>query len=292
MIKWWILIKERFNPWAYFPMIVVFTAVNCLYGSRFLGCQSLGANVGWILILMVFFFFRMRLFDEVKDYETDLKVNPGRPLARGLLTVAEVKTACFLLIFLELMIALLFGKVAFLIHALAIGYSLLMYKEFFIGSLLRPHLTTYAVTHTFVSSLLGLSCAVAAVSMEKLEIQWGRLWIFFLMNWCFFNLFEFARKTFALEEEREQVPSYSNTFGCFGAWLLSISQALIGAWLVYYLFKMTLPMVAAIIFVVLTIPYVIKRTAQAARFFRAASGVYLLVHYALMILLLGGLTCS
>ena len=56
-----------------------------------------------------------------------------------------------------------------------------------------------------------------------------------LMYWCIFNLFEFARKTFAPSEERQGVESYSSLFGIAGAVILSISQALVAAMIAGYL---------------------------------------------------------
>lgn len=228
----------------------------------------------------------MRLFDEIKDYEVDLKVNPTRPLARGILSVSQVKKALFILILFELVVAGSLGLNPFLIHALAIGYSLLMYEEFFIGDWLRPRLTTYAVTHTFVSTLLGLSSAVAMTGLELTKLPSSAL-LFFLMNWAFFNLFEFARKTFAPSEERNHVPSYSNIFGCTGALLLSLSQALAGVLLIYSYDSNHLLLSAMVLYMIASLSYALLRTEKTARFFRGLSGVYLLLHYILLIYVLG-----
>jgi len=284
--NWWILIKERFSPASYIPMILLFTGANALYL-----CKATDNEWHWLRFIAVFalllsFFFRMRLFDEIKDYEVDLKVNPTRPLARGILSVAQVKKALLLLIVFELILAGCLGLSAFLIHAMAIGYSLLMYEEFFIGDLLRPHLTTYAVTHTFVSVLLALSAGIAMSGTDPFQITTKHL-VFFLMNWAFFNLFEFARKTFAPEEERPHVPSYSNIFGIYGAWALSISQALIGVALVWVTKSHVLLMILLFLYFLATLPYIINKTKKTASFFRNVSGLYLLCHYIAVIYILG-----
>lgn len=286
MAKWWILIRERFSPASYVPMIFLFTWANGAFLTK-------TSDVSWswgrflvVFVLMLSFFFRMRLFDEIKDYEVDLKINPTRPLARGVLSISQVKKALIFLIILELIIASFLGVNSFLVHAIAIGYSLLMYEEFFIGDLLRPHLTTYAVTHTFVSCLLGLSSGIAMTGVSLSSLSWINL-SFFLMNWAFFNLFEFARKTYSPSEERPHVPSYSNIFGCYGALALSLSQAFFGVALVSY-FKGHLSIWVALIFYFLASSvYVIKRNDKAAKFFRNISGAYLLLHYVLLIYVLG-----
>lgn len=282
MGNWWILIKERFSPASYVPMIFLFSWANGLFFSSTLGLEWNWGRFTCVFLLMLSFFFRMRLFDEIKDYEVDLKVNPTRPLARGILTVRQVKVALLFLIIFEIGLASTLGVYSLLIHAAAMGYSLLMYEEFFIGDALRPHLTTYAVTHTFVSVLLGLSSGVAMTGVNPQEITLP-LWIFIFMNWAFFNLFEFARKTFASSEERPHVPSYSNIFTDKGALALSLSQAVLGVGVVYYLQPHWIWLVSLSAYVILSLIYIIKKTAPAAQFFRAISGVYLLLHYALVI---------
>lgn len=267
-------------------MILLFTGANGLYGTILTGQTWSWGRFAIVFCLMLSFFFRMRLFDEIKDYEVDLKVNPTRPLARGILSITQVKKALIALILFELIIAGGLGLSPFLIHAIAIGYSLLMYEEFFIGEILRPHLTTYAVTHTFVSTLLGLSSAIAMTGIEATNLS-PAVFIFFLMNWAFFNLFEFARKTFAPSEERSHVPSYSNIFGCVGALGLSFSQAILGVGVIYFLYPHRAIVVALLFYLLLSSIYVIRKSDKAARFFRNISGAYLLLHYIFLIVILG-----
>lgn len=267
-------------------MIFLFSWANGLFLSQSEGQPWNWGRFACVFLLLLSFFFRMRLFDEIKDYEVDLKVNPTRPLARGVLTVPQVKKALLVLILFELILAGFLGLPAFLIHAIAIGYSLLMYEEFFIGDLLRPHLTTYAVSHTFVSVLLGASAAIAMTGAELSRLS-GKTMLFFLMNWAFFNLFEFARKTFAPEEERPHVPSYSNIFGCYGAWFLSISQAVIGVGLIWYVKPHLLPLLALTLYVAGSLVYLLRKTKKSASLFRNMSGAYLLLHYIVVIYLLG-----
>ena len=287
MGNWWILVKERFSPESYIPMIAVFTAVNGLYLSKQAEIEWNWTQFFLTFILLLSFFFRMRLFDEIKDYEVDLKINPTRPLARGILSVIQVKKALLLLIIFELILATFVGGWnSFIVHGLAIGYSLLMYEEFFIGDFLRPHLTTYAVTHTCSSFLLAISAGVAMTGISITDFH-ADTYIFFLMNWAFFNLFEFARKTFAVSEERPGVLSYSNIFGRTGAWLLSTSQAAIGIILVSSAKIEPLVIAAFALYLAASSVYLIQGNVKAAKIFRNSSAAYLLVHYIIMIYVLG-----
>lgn len=290
MRNWLILIKERFNPGSYLPMIFVFTLANGLYLAKAASYTFSTGRFMVALALMLSFFFRMRCFDEIKDYEVDLRVNPTRPLARGVLSITQVKHGIFWMILFEIILAASLGLWPFIIHALAIGYSLLMYEEFFIGERLRPHLTTYAVTHTFVSVLLGISAATAIVDFNPQKIQFQDI-CFFLMNWCFFNLFEFARKTYAPSEERPQVPSYSNIFNPLGAGFLSWSQVALG--LILTVFSLShYPhfywlLIVGGLYTVLCFGYMMDPQVKMAKIFRAGTGVYLLLHYILVSFVMG-----
>lgn len=290
MRNWLILIKERFSPGSYLPMIFIFTLANGMYLAKAANYTFSTGRFVCVLLLMLSFFFRMRCFDEIKDYEVDLKVNPTRPLARGILSVSQVKKGLFWMILFEVVLAASLGLWPFMIHAMAIGYSLLMYEEFFIGDLLRPHLTTYAVTHTFVSVLLGVSAATAIVGFNPQKLQFQDV-CFFLMNWCFFNLFEFARKTFAPTEERPHVPSYSNIFNPKGAWLLSWSQVVIGivlSWLAMSQFAHFYWLIAgALLYTLLSVGYAMNPQVKMAKIFRNGTGIYLLLHYILICFVIG-----
>ena len=282
---WKALILERFDPRAYLPMILVFGAANCLYANGTVDFPW--GKFAAVLLLLLSFFFRLRLFDEIKDYKTDLKINPTRPLPRGVLSVKEVKIALAILIVFELLLSYALGLRVLEVHGVAIVYSLLMFKEFFIGDILRPHLTTYAVTHTFVSGLVGLSAMVAMLGDREIYPQ--AIW-FLLMNWMFFNLFEFARKTFAVSEERQNVDSYSKIFGLRGALGLSVSQAVAGN---IFLTLSTpegiigIPWLALIAYIIGIWPTKTRLNTKGIDRFRKISGVYLLVHYVLTIILLG-----
>lgn len=287
MGKWITFLKERFSPAAYVPMILLFTSSHAAYLKQTQGWIWNWGLWAYVTTFIFSFFLRMRLFDEIKDYEVDLKINPTRPLARGLLKIAEVKKALLILILVELVMVWNLGPLAFLVHATAIGYSLLMYEEFFVGDFLRPHLTTYAVTHTFVCSLLGISTLVSLGSFEFSNLN-NPVWAFVLMNWFYFNLFEFARKTWASSEERAGVASYSQIFGLWGSVFLSLSQVVLG---LIFLSQAEVStgtwnkvVFAALIYGILALLFPLRRTEKMASFFRGLTGAYLIIHYLLLTL--------
>lgn len=263
----------------------MFVAANYLFSLRLSGG---GYELSPLALVFLFlatlcFFFRMRLFDEIKDYDVDLKINPTRPLARGLISVREVKQTILGLIIFELILISNLGAVPFFLYLFALFYSLLMYEEFFVGDWLRPHLTTYAVSHTVVVAFLSFAIISCVLGFTALNFS-PNIFLFCLSHWCIFNLFEFARKTFDPGEERPNVPSYSNIFGLKGAYVLSASQVVISGIALYFTSEIRPAMtfvVAALLFCAF-IMVLLKRVPT----FRALSTFYMVIYFLLLIILL------
>lgn len=281
--KWITFIQERFSPWTTLPMIALFVLANGL-----LACRLAHVEAHWSLflaafVLMLSAFFRLRLFDELKDYETDRKFNPQRPLARGLLTTTQVLLVAGGLIIFELVFARFLGLHVLLAQAIAIVYSLLMYKEFYVGEWLRPQLLLYAITHTFVCALLAYSIA----SVVTTSYLWQLPVLFILstiMNWSLFNLFEFARKTFAPSEERAQVDSYSSLYGLFIAVTLTLMAAVTGIVFAFLMLWKGLEWFLPGFLVLFAAGnyLIITRSVHGARLFRYVSGAFILYFYVIL----------
>jgi hypothetical protein len=279
----WQFCRERFPLSSHVPMVAVFAFGNVALVGGGAGAPARFAAV-WAVGLL--FFFRLRCFDEIKDYDVDRRHNPGRPLARGLVTHRQLGIAIATALALEIALAAwLFGATGVAVLGIAQGYSLLMYREFFVGPWLRPRLTTYAVTHTLSAALLGAALGMLHARVDPRALE-PRVLAALLCNWCLFNLFEFARKTRAPTEERPEVDSYSRRFGVAGAVLLAFSQvggglllaglhprAFVGAWPAWLAGAcVVLPLGGGVALVAC-------RTARAAAVYRAMVSVYLVLFY-------------
>jgi 4-hydroxybenzoate polyprenyltransferase len=299
--RWLTFVIERFSPLTHVPMIGAFTVANILMGvalnrpaidDGYLhgfgnpGYEALsGTRAMLAFVLAISFFLRLRVFDEIKDYATDLKVNPTRPLARGLISIKEAKAALVALFAFEIALLALLSPVLVASHLLAMGYSLLMYREFFAGDFLRPHLTTYATLHTFSSVLIGASIVGVVTDLPFWEFS-RPMGFLLLANWGYFNLFEFARKTFAPDEERPEVESYSKIFSVPGAVALSLSQAVFPLIIVHNTvgadFSKDDNIVLWGLLVLIAGPafsFILRRRAYGAKMFRAFVGLYLILGY-------------
>jgi len=283
--RWWRFIRERFEPLSHLLMIGCFYSANIallkaiVFSTEPLEFFKLAIG----LAVTVLFFFHLRLFDEIKDYATDQEVNRDRPLPRGLIRMSEFKAVLWSVLVLELVLTSLLGwhiTAAFLIPWF---YSILMYREFFIGGWLRPKMEAYAISHTFVSALLALFFASLVGNVPVAFLPIAVIWVA-LNNWMIFNTFEFARKTFGRDEERSHVESYSKRWRPVGAALWVGFFVLMSLALLYRLndlggwgldFKIG---VAATTSAVLLagILYSAQPSIRAAKVFRSVASLYLI----------------
>ncbi|KKT00876.1 MAG: hypothetical protein UW07_C0005G0011 [Candidatus Nomurabacteria bacterium GW2011_GWF2_43_8] len=293
LYKWLQFIKERFNPLSYAVMIFVFLSAHyVLYLSLIkqtnipiLSMQQLIP----IILATSLFFFKLRLLDEIKDIKSDSVYHPERPLPRGILSKNEVIRVAFILIIIEIALFSYYGLWAFLSAVITAGYSLTMYKEFFIKRWLRAHLTTYAVTHTFVVILISLTIFVALFNESFTSLP-KNLISFSFAGWFLFNIFEFGRKTFAKKEETDGIDSYSKIFGKFGAVTLVIIMAVLS---IVFINKATSSVITNTLFLLL-IPvvitgllYVISDRLHFAKIYRATTSLYIIFVYGVVAFLVG-----
>ncbi len=218
---WSTFVKERFEPVSHTLMIAAFASANAAmgYASYPAGFNTSPGYLLTGLFLVWLVFFHMRLFDDIKDYETDKLVNKDRPLPRGVLTTDQFGAGILVCVLLEMAVALILGFNVFTTYVMVLAFTLIMRQEFFIGDWMRPKMELYAATHTFSAALLGM--LIFSITSGKMICDMPKSFLFMAIgNWFVFNVFEFGRKTFSTAEEREGVDSYSLRLTPFGAFAL------------------------------------------------------------------------
>ena len=288
---WWQFTKERFEPASHLSMIVVFIMAHVLVARASAPLIASAMNNIILLIGVIAFYFKLRLYDEVKDYELDVVINKTRPLPRGLLNHKDMYRGMAICIVIEIICFSLMGKESATSIIIAIFYSLLMYKEFFIAEKIRPYLTTYALVHTIVTTLLSFAIFSFLTKLTILEVIMTPAYLSFaLASWLLFNIFEFGRKTFASSEERQSVDTYSSLFGRTGAAILVASQAVITYYLATTLTGVNLSIlfwglgILLILLAVLSLHYIFADSAKTAKRFRLFSSLYIIAYYLILIL--------
>ena len=118
------------------------------------------------------FIFRLRVFDDVKDAETDRITAPERPIPRGLISEREADLLAAVLLVGEAAVFASVGSLALVWWSIAAIYTLGMRVEFGIGSWLDRHVLTYAVSHMVC---LGLVLpALIGAGIEAMDMANGR----------------------------------------------------------------------------------------------------------------------
>ncbi len=219
-VPWLIYIKERFPLPVYLLLSVgmAWQAQFALVARPEVSAMVLGP------VLILIFFFCLRLMDEVKDYQKDLVAHPERPLPRGLVK----KTTAQRLIWYVLGLQVLAGFVLLLGPHTAAGYwwllttiwLYLMYVEFFCGSWLEKRPFFYAVTHQLIIVPIVLAIAHIASSGSSEAALYSALMIL----GAFFS-YEIGRK---LDPKAHPIlRSYRSCYGRWGALrLMLITSAL------------------------------------------------------------------
>lgn len=179
---------------------------------------NLGSLFGAIALFCVF--FHLRVFDEHKDYEEDLKHYPDRVLQSGLITLRHLKILGGIAIGLELVLSAIWmpeGKPAALLATLVVLlFSILMLKEFFVSKWLNRHFLIYAISHMLIMPLMALMVFSFTTGLYFWEAPaWFYVYafvgFFVTLNW------EISRKIRTPEQELEGVDSYTKIFGTYGA---------------------------------------------------------------------------
>ena len=168
----------------------------------------------WGLVAVISFFFRLRVFDEQKDYAIDAINHPQRVLQTGRVTLPQLGRLALLGGVVELGWCVLMGVPVCLTWLLAVGYSGLMRYEFFASRYLGQRLVLYAFTHMLIMPLVigwiwsayvpRLALSAPLLLLAALSVLGG-------------FAFEIARKLHSPDAERDRVDSYSKTLGYGGA---------------------------------------------------------------------------
>lgn len=223
-------LQERFAPVNMGLFVVLFCTVR---GVASVACAegrctphpdgpalaALGA------LATVSFFFRLRVFDEEKDFALDAVNHPQRVLQTGRVTLPQLRTLAWAGAALEAGWSALRGEEALLLWGIALGYSLLMRAEFGVGRWLRARLVLYALSHMLIMPLV-IGWIYGAYMVDSFDVSYLPLLLLLSLLGGF--SFELARKLHAPAAERAGVDSYSNALGYGPALALTVAVLLAG----------------------------------------------------------------
>ncbi|MBC6696824.1 UbiA prenyltransferase family protein [Hymenobacter puniceus] len=208
-------LNQRFPPVNMGLFAVLFLTVWSVVG------RGAGNTFGWRevggMLATISFFFRLRVFDEIKDYATDAVHHPQRVLQQGLVTLGQLQQLAWLGAVGELVWSAQMGRAALGGWTLALVYSLLMRYEFGIGEFLKRRLVLYALSHMLIMPLVVYWLWQAYALYQPDVATPLRFWLLAALSLLGGFAFELARKTHAPAAEQFGIDSYSRTLGYRGA---------------------------------------------------------------------------
>lgn len=211
MGRWLVYFRERFPPGQYAAGLGAFTWAVLAYAGALGGARGLPPAWPFLAAFVVtfLFFLQLRILDEYKDYQDDLRYRPYRPVPRGLVTLPELGRLWLAAAAVQVALSVALGPAPAVLLVAVLMYSGLMRVEFFAPAWLRAHPLTYMGTHMVIVPLVALFIAACAGPLPPLRAMAPLLALAYLN----FSVFELGRKIRAPDEEETGVETYSVLWG-------------------------------------------------------------------------------
>ena len=180
-----------------------------------------------LFIIIFMFFFQLRITDEFKDYEEDLKYRPYRPVQRGIISLKALGKIGLATVIVQIILVHFINPKLIYFMLLVWIYMFLMTKEFFIKNWLTERILIYALSHVVIMIFIILVIVKGTgyilqdhfsetlyLLLEKYEknIFIGLIPLFAL-NYLNGIVLEIGRKTRKANEEEHGVQTYSKLWG-------------------------------------------------------------------------------
>ena len=232
-----IYLNERFPLGKNSFFVLIFTLsgyiyTSLLYNSKIMYLFTNGVKIGIfqykiiaLFIIIFMFFFQLRITDEFKDYEEDLKYRAYRPVQRGIISLKTLEKTGIVTVIIQIMLAHVIDPEIIYFMIFVWIYMFLMAKEFFIKKWLTKRILIYALSHVVIMVFITLVIVEATQYIVPKNIfdvfilQWYRhnidfaLIPLFALNYLNGIVLEIGRKTRRADEEEHGVQTYSKLWG-------------------------------------------------------------------------------
>jgi hypothetical protein len=213
--RFWRYQQERFGLIGQGGLAAVFGLAACFYGAVLDPRNGLTPNLSEAMVAMlvtVILFFQLLTLEEHRDYQSDLAHHPRRAVARGLVSLSELKALSGWGAALQaLLLALLDPALLALLIAAWIWIALTAVDFFYPAELAHAPLLRLALRMGVAPwfALLGAGCGLFPQGGDFTPA----LATFMAMAFTNAMILELARHTLAAPEERIGVDSYSKLWG-------------------------------------------------------------------------------
>jgi 4-hydroxybenzoate polyprenyltransferase len=200
----WIYLREMFPPRAAAMGLLFFASAwrgIALLAREQPQLTPVSPAAPWAAAAtVVLMLLLLRIMDELKDLQTDLRLFPERPVPRGDVLVSDLRLLGFAII-AGLLGLNLFVTGAVWMFLAVLGYSLLMYRYFFLRRYMARNILFALATHNPIFYLLFLYVGsvyrnTAAPELDPgIALPLGAVFLCFSLSW------EISRKIRRPEEE-------------------------------------------------------------------------------------------
>lgn len=157
------------------------------------------------------FLLWLRVADDLKDYETDKKLFPERPLPSGRTTIHDVVISCSIVELIAVILNYIYMP-NFIFFIILYAYGYLMSKWFFQRSKIQPSLPLALITHNPVQMFVNLY--IISFTVIKYKLDFVNLTTIMTLFTLYFPalIWEVSRKIKNPKKENDYT-TYSKLFG-------------------------------------------------------------------------------
>ena len=287
----WLYQKERFPIFQHGLLILAFTyaAVNYSIISR--GGENFISTTYFIVgaLTTLCLFFGMRVLDEIKDKDKDLKYRSDLPVPRGLVSISELSVVA-ILFFISVVVGISFVYAKmFLPLIIVLVYLAFMTYEFFIPKFLNNNLLLYASSHMLIIPLIDIYASGLDWYMNGVGPHIGLI-IFFVVS--FFNgmALEIGRKIKAPKDEASGVDTYSSMLGInksIALWFIVLTVTYITSLIAIHhagigFASMAFLSIVYIVSVIVGMNFYSHKTTKRSKMIENVSGIWTLSMYLIL----------
>ena len=236
-----IYLNERFPLGKNSIFVLIFTLsgyiyTGLLYNSKIINqifSKEIKVPMPWhkivaLFIIIFMFFLQLRITDEFKDYEEDLKYRAYRPVQRGVITLKALGKIGIATVIIQIILAYIIDFKIIYFMIIVWFYMFLMAKEFFIKEWLTKRILIYALSHVVIMIFITLVIVNATqyivlgeaenifkfVALQRYRHNIDIALIpLFTLNYLNGIVLEIGRKTRRADEEEHGVQTYSKLWG-------------------------------------------------------------------------------
>ncbi len=288
MKKLWEYQKERFPIFAHGLLIFSFSfSAICL--SSLLRDQLSFPSTKVVLISFVcsfVFFLQLRIADEFKDYEEDLKFRPYRPVQRGLVTLKELAILGIFGGIIQVILAFWLYPKLLIILLIVWGYLALMSKEFFVSKWLITKPITYMSSHMIIIPFIDFFVTACDWYLPDGKPPSGLIW-FILLSFCNGLVIEIGRKIRSPKDEEKGVQTYTHIWGIYKSVtifiicliLTAFFACILGLTINFFIPILSLMIILILIGSIMGIKFIVNPIKQKGKQFEIFSGIWTILLY-------------